>query len=807
MTKEDIKYLKSLGINPNDVIDYAQEGSQVNNELTEEKLLQIIQIYANKNKLNPDDIIKKLQSLSEEDQSMLFNEMYQDVIKNNKIIAKNGGLQNIYKSKIKSNVEAEDDEHVLTPNGASFELKGNTHAEGGIDLNLPGKSMIFSEHMKAPKEIISKILNKDIKDLSKKEKKYSFADLAELYSTEKDYSDIEKNKDAFTKKAIQLNIVKKLPKLYETFENQERYKFGLGIENDYKNLINPIENQENNNKLIAQKGKYVPEWYSNYDAQRLSNYLNTFKGNKVDFFNWIDRGFPQLSKYYLDNNFRDNKNYDNFNIDDLKYEFANYENKNEKQNTYGKSNGLEIKPVVKSKILPSSYQNNSITNKNNNKNNNKNTNNNSFWYNIPQGSLRPYDKLPFNYGNNQTKEQYIDSWKDLSKQTDLKKLREYQVFNFGEGIQDFYTRGMIPYENYGETLGREKGYQSIYDALQKNPNFGAEQYVNNLWGNRGPNYKQLPLADLEEGVKNSIYKKYKNSKGEYYISLQGKPIIYEALPDNEPLKLPNNEIIKLPIESVAPEKLPIESKENTSVTEKKITNPINIKELDPVKLDYSGIRNANYANGIDQLLSNITKIKRPILYRRPPLQSLNKALDLPEITNIQMNKGLSNNQSQTNNSGLSSVVANALNNNAYIKSTENYMNSIPQITEYYNNFNNGNNNINYNNANKQWEYDLKMLPEYYLQNDNVDKGIYQNTKDNYRLIANMRNNEAKIKESINNLLLEYDGKLDKNGNILIDKNKSFMQKNEIKSKLINLALEKDITPEMKSYISSIISTL
>jgi hypothetical protein len=203
-----------------------------------------------------------------------------------------GGLQNYFKSE-SGNVEAEDNEHVLTPDGKSFELNGKTHNEGGIDLNLPSQSLIFSEKIKAPKEVIAKILNKEVGKLTKSEKKYSFADIANKYSTEKDFKKIKDVKDDYSKKAIELNITKKLPKLQEIFESQERYKFGLGMENDYENLLSNNKNLQNpevaqtNEKVYAQKGKRINiskktdnfNPISFYETNPGFNYYQDYKAN------------------------------------------------------------------------------------------------------------------------------------------------------------------------------------------------------------------------------------------------------------------------------------------------------------------------------------------------------------------------------------------------------------------------------------------------------------------------------------------------------------------------------------------------
>lgn len=76
-------------------------------------------------------------------------------------------------------VEVEGEETVQTPNGNLYEFKGRSHAQGGIDVMLEAGSKVFSEHLKAPKEVVKAVLGKETK------KKYSFADLSKKFDTTK----------------------------------------------------------------------------------------------------------------------------------------------------------------------------------------------------------------------------------------------------------------------------------------------------------------------------------------------------------------------------------------------------------------------------------------------------------------------------------------------------------------------------------------------------------------------------------------------------------------------------------------------
>lgn len=105
------------------------------------------------------------------------------------------------------NVEVEGKEHIKLPNGFSQEIKGKSHAEGGIPLNLPQGSKIFSEKLKDP------------------ETKKSYADLAKKYETKK-YIDLlnKKTADPIQKATAQMMIQKNNQKLEELFALQEQNK-------------------------------------------------------------------------------------------------------------------------------------------------------------------------------------------------------------------------------------------------------------------------------------------------------------------------------------------------------------------------------------------------------------------------------------------------------------------------------------------------------------------------------------------------------------------------------------------------------
>jgi hypothetical protein len=105
------------------------------------------------------------------------------------------------------NVEIEGKEHVLLPDGMSQTVQGDSHAEGGIPLNLAPGSMIFSEKLKDPTT------------------GKSYAKLAKPFETKKDVNrQIDKRADDLQKKTADLNIKFKENKLKALFEQQEQDK-------------------------------------------------------------------------------------------------------------------------------------------------------------------------------------------------------------------------------------------------------------------------------------------------------------------------------------------------------------------------------------------------------------------------------------------------------------------------------------------------------------------------------------------------------------------------------------------------------
>jgi hypothetical protein len=99
------------------------------------------------------------------------------------------------------NVEVEGEEHIQLPNGFSQEIKGKKHSEGGIPINLPSGTKIFSEKLKLTVKFIKELIEVNpeyafLKNVSlPKSGSMSYADLAKKFETKK-YVDMLNSKDA-----------------------------------------------------------------------------------------------------------------------------------------------------------------------------------------------------------------------------------------------------------------------------------------------------------------------------------------------------------------------------------------------------------------------------------------------------------------------------------------------------------------------------------------------------------------------------------------------------------------------------------
>jgi hypothetical protein len=138
-------------------------------------------------------------------------------------------------------VEVEGKEHIQLPNGFSQEIQGASHANGGIALNLPEGSKVFSENLKDPQT------------------KKSYADLAKKFETKKNYDMLNsKRGDAIQKSTAEMMIKFKNNKLNDLFSMQEEDKMS-GV-HGLKPMMETMQNQQ----PMAKYGMKLPKAQSGY---------------------------------------------------------------------------------------------------------------------------------------------------------------------------------------------------------------------------------------------------------------------------------------------------------------------------------------------------------------------------------------------------------------------------------------------------------------------------------------------------------------------------------------------------------------
>lgn len=149
-----------------------------------------------------------------------------------------------------SNSELENNEVVFNLDGRTHKVTGKLHSEGGINMVLSEGSKIFSQKLKAEKDLVKNLVGKD--------KKLSFAKMAEMYDTHEELRDLMDNKsDDLSKKTSQLMLTKKLAQLDSIFEAQESQK-----EMTSNNTLNDIISSADK-KIMKYGGKFENPKYQN----------------------------------------------------------------------------------------------------------------------------------------------------------------------------------------------------------------------------------------------------------------------------------------------------------------------------------------------------------------------------------------------------------------------------------------------------------------------------------------------------------------------------------------------------------------
>ena len=89
-----------------------------------------------------------------------------------------------------NNLEVEGGETILLPNGKTFQFEGPKHSKGGIKASVPSQSLILSEHLKLPKEMVGELLGNEGKVTSP-------AKLSKAYDTNKFARKLEDQTDRY----------------------------------------------------------------------------------------------------------------------------------------------------------------------------------------------------------------------------------------------------------------------------------------------------------------------------------------------------------------------------------------------------------------------------------------------------------------------------------------------------------------------------------------------------------------------------------------------------------------------------------
>jgi hypothetical protein len=161
-----------------------------------------------------------------------------------------GGISD-YKAEYGANVEVEGGEMISLPNGLAETIYGDSHSQGGINMNLPPESKVFSKKLKIKND---------------KGKKKSFATLAKPFETKKDIENLESSiSDNINKKTAELNIALKENSRDEIFNLQE----GLKISGFFNKKIQ----QETIDNYKKQYGGSINNGYEEIHVAELGGYF------------------------------------------------------------------------------------------------------------------------------------------------------------------------------------------------------------------------------------------------------------------------------------------------------------------------------------------------------------------------------------------------------------------------------------------------------------------------------------------------------------------------------------------------------
>jgi hypothetical protein len=148
----------------------------------------------------------------------------------------------------KPNAEVEGGEILITPDGSSTNVNGPSHAQGGVDLQLPNNTMILSDKVKIGKG-------------------QTAADVARPYTSKinKAQEVVNGNATKLAKQSAKLNLNKYYSKVFDTYNKQEAKKFESNptIDDEIRSILDQ--------RMIGspwESGKNSKTNLNNYDLEK-----------------------------------------------------------------------------------------------------------------------------------------------------------------------------------------------------------------------------------------------------------------------------------------------------------------------------------------------------------------------------------------------------------------------------------------------------------------------------------------------------------------------------------------------------------
>jgi len=183
------------------------------------------------------------------------------------------------------NVEVEHDETVKLPTGELYAIKGKKHSEGGEDVYLEPSSLVYSDHLKVPKEVASTILG------TKVTKKLSYADLSKKFDTTK-WSKILDNPDSdkYAKETAKLKLSNNNSMLDIIFQAQELSK-GKGLQGKFQDKQVAQMGLTVGDDPIMRLKKMYPERLDTLPEVLITGKRTVRNYDSLD--KWFDRKLPQ----------------------------------------------------------------------------------------------------------------------------------------------------------------------------------------------------------------------------------------------------------------------------------------------------------------------------------------------------------------------------------------------------------------------------------------------------------------------------------------------------------------------------------